>query len=486
MTPAPIHIDRLILQHLIGNDTYLGKVLPFLKAEYFLDAAERKVFEEIQAFVLKYQARPTKEALLIGLDDARGLPEALHASVIEFIQHDIVVPVSVEEKWLLDATEKFCAEKALYHAIMESITIIDGKSKTHDKGAIPKLLTDALGVSFDTHIGHDFLDDADERFDTMHKVHERIPFDLEYLNKITNGGLIKKTLNILMASTGIGKTMVMCHCAAANLTLGKNVLYVTLEMAEEKIAERIDANLMNVEVDNLIDLTKAQYDQKVEDIRTKTHGKLIIKEYPTAGASVSHIRHLLNDLYLKRNFKPDIIYVDYMNICASARIKMGATINSYTYIKYIAEELRGLAVEQNVPIVTATQTNRAGYGNSDPELTETSESIGGPATADLWLALVSTEDLDALNQIMVKQLKNRYKDMSVCRRFVLGVNKAKMRLYDVPNAEHGLMDGTKAESIDDAPAFNKSAFGLGMSAESRAFGDKKTHSRQNFSGLKTS
>ena len=361
------------------------------------------------------------------------------------------------QEWLIDKTEKFCQEKAIYNAVRNSITILEGKDKTNDKGSIPKLLSDALAVSFDNSIGHDYLENSDERYEFYHRKEERIPFDLEFFNKITKGGLPAKTLNIALAGTGVGKSLFMCHVAAGCMSQGKNVLYITLEMAEEKIAERIDANLLNVSIDNLMELPKDIYDKKVKRVKEMTTGKLIIKEYPTASASAIHFRTLLNELNLKRNFVPDIIFIDYLNICCSSRIKAGANVNSYTYVKSIAEELRGLAVEFGVPIVSATQTTRSGYTNSDPGLEDTSESFGLPATADLMFALISSEELEALNQIMVKQLKNRYSDPTTHKRFVLGIDRSKMKLYDVEqDAQMGIADAGQQYVPQEKP---KNKFG---------------------------
>jgi archaellum biogenesis ATPase FlaH len=408
---------------------------------------------------------PTKEALVIEVDKKVNLTDDQHKKTISLIK-DITVDIEISDtKWLIDATESFCQEKAIYNGIMQSIQILDSKTGNEklDKGSIPTILADALSVSFDNHIGHDFIDDAETRYDFYHKVEKRIPFDLDYLNRITKGGLAEKSLNIVLAGTGVGKSLFMCHCAAANLTMGKNVLYITLEMAEERIAERIDANLLNVELDRLIGMSKETYLKKVSSLREKTKGKLIIKEYPTASANVSHFNHLLNELKLKRQFIPDIIYIDYLNICSSARMKMGASINSYTYIKAIAEELRGLAVEHKVPIVSATQTTRSGYSNSDVGLEDTSESFGLPATADLMFALISTEELAELNQIMVKQLKNRYSDPTTNKRFVIGVDRAKMRLYDAEESAQTNISDSGQE--DDAPIFDKSDFGKRMKSD---------------------
>jgi archaellum biogenesis ATPase FlaH len=418
---------------------------------------------------------PTKEALVIEIDKRVNLTDDQHKKTIALVKEITIDPEVSDTKWLIDATEDFCQEKAIYNGIMQSIQILDDKNKNNteklDKGSIPKILADALSVSFDNHIGHDFIDDAETRYDFYHKVEKRIPFDLDYLNRITKGGLAEKSLNIVLAGTGVGKSLFMCHCAAANLTMGKNVLYITMEMAEERIAERIDANLMNVELDRLIGMPKETYLKKVETLREKTKGKLIIKEYPTASANVNHFSHLLNELKLKRQFIPDIIYIDYLNICSSARMKMGSSINSYTYIKAIAEELRGLAVEHKVPVVSATQTTRSGYTNSDVGLEDTSESFGLPATADLMFALISTEELADLNQIMVKQLKNRYSDPTTNKRFVIGVDRAKMKLYDAEeSAQTNISDSGQIE--EDKPVFDKSGFGKRMQ-KNRDFGNLK-------------
>ena len=454
-----MNLEQKILKHLIYDEDYVRKTLPFIKAEYFQDSSEKVVFEHIRDYVTKYNTLATREALVIEVDKKINLSDEQHKKTIKLIEEITQDGEVSDSKWLVDATENFCQEKAIYNGIMQSIQILDnkGSNKTGlDKGAIPTILADALAVSFDHHVGHDFLDDAESRFDFYHKVEQRIPFDLDYLNRITKNGLPKKSLNIVLAGTGVGKSLFMCHCAAANLTIGKNVLYITCEMAEERIAERIDANLMNIEVDRLVGMPKEAYLKKVEKLKEKTTGKLIIKEYPTATANVSHFKHLLNELKLKRQFMPDIIYIDYLNICASARMKMGASVNSYTYIKAIAEELRDLAVEFNLPIVSATQTTRGGYGNTDVELTDTSESFGLPATADLMFALISTEELEELNQIMVKQLKNRYNDPTTNKRFVIGVDRAKMRLYDAEqSAQNDIMDSGQ----DDGPAFDKTDFG---------------------------
>ena len=435
-----MRIEDTVLRHLLHNENYARKAIPFLKDEYFSDSSERLIFHQINEFIQKYNDLPTKEALLIDIDKIKNISEIDYDSSLKIIEK-LDEPDSVEEQWLLDATEEFCQERAIYNAIMDSIGIIDGKDKTKGKGNIPEILIAALGVSFDSHVGHDFLEDSEDRFDFYHRIEERVPFDIELLNKSSRGGLPRKSLNIILAGTVVGKTLAMCHMAASNMMLGKNVLYITMEMAEEKIAERIDANLLNVAVDELSVLPRDVYENKVNRVRDKTVGKLIIKEFPTASAHVGHIRHLLNELNLKRSFVPDIIYIDYLNICLSSRIKSGSNVNSYTYIKSIAEELRGLAVERNLPILSATQTTRTGFTNSDPGLEDTSESFGLPATADYMIALVSTDELQELNQIMVKQLKNRYNDPTINRRFVIGIDRAKMRLYNLEeNAQSNVMD----------------------------------------------
>ena len=470
-----MNLEQKILKHLILDEEYTRKTLPFIKGEYFQESSEKLLFDEIQNYVNKYNTMPTQEALVIEIDKRVNLTDDQHKKTIALVKEITIDPEVSDTKWLIDATEDFCQEKAIYNGIMQSIQILDDKNKNNseklDKGSIPKILADALSVSFDNHIGHDFIDDAETRYDFYHKVERRIPFDLDYLNRITKGGLAEKSLNIVLAGTGVGKSLFMCHCAAANLTMGKNVLYITMEMAEERIAERIDANLMNVELDRLIGMPKDVYLKKVETLREKTKGKLIIKEYPTASANVNHFAHLLNELKLKRQFIPDIIYIDYLNICSSARMKMGSSINSYTYIKAIAEELRGLAVEHKVPVVSATQTTRSGYTNSDVGLEDTSESFGLPATADLMFALISTEELADLNQIMVKQLKNRYSDPTTNKRFVIGVDRAKMKLYDAEeSAQTNISDSGQIE--EDKPVFDKSGFGKRMQ-KNRDFGNLK-------------
>jgi len=420
----------------------MRKALPFLKSEYLSESPERKLFQQIQEYILKYNSLPSQSALALGLQERNDLTESEFKACKEILSEISEGDTADKDtQWILDTTEKFCQEKAIYNAIMESIQIIDGKDEKHHKGAIPSILSDALGVSFDPNVGHDYLDMSASRYDFYHRIEKRIPFDLTYFNKITNGGVCRKTLNIILAGTGVGKSLAMCHFAAAAMQQQFNVLYITMEMAEERIAERIDANLLNLTMDDVKCLSKDMYETRMDKIKANVKGKLIIKEYPTASANASHFRALLQDLRLKRNFKPDIIFIDYLNICASSRIKPGANINSYTYVKAIAEELRGLAVEFDVPVFSATQTTRSGFSSSDPGLEDTSESFGLPATADLMFALISTEELEALNQIMVKQLKNRYNDPTLNKRFTVGIDRAKMRLYDLdPTAQQGLVD----------------------------------------------
>lgn len=424
-------VEQLILKNLIHNEDYFRKVLPFLKKEYFVDSVERLIFEEVVTFSESYNQQPSIAALQLAVDEKKGLTGEEVSNTLDYIKEHLKTNEDNNSDWVINKTESFCQEKAIYNAVLESIHILDGKSKSLEKGVIPKLLSDALSVSFNDSVGHDYFENSNERYDFYHRQEERIPFDLDYFNKITKGGLPSKTLNIALAGTGVGKSLFMCHVAAGCMVQGKNVLYITLEMAEERIAERIDANLLNVRVDALDKLTREEYDKKVSRVRNKTNGKLIIKEYPTASASSTHFRALLNELNLKRNFRPDIIFIDYLNICTSSRIKHSSNVNSYTYVKSIAEELRGLAVEFDVPIVSATQTTRAGFGSSDPGLEDTSESFGLPATADLMFALISSEELEELNQIMVKQLKNRYSDPNAYKRFVIGIDRSKMRLYDI-------------------------------------------------------
>jgi len=426
-------IERTTLSNLVFNEEYCRKVLPFIKSDYFDIKEEQVVFNEIVNFVDKYKRIPTQISLEIEVESRKDLTEDQHKNIVEIIK--TLDSTEVDMEWLVDTTEKFCKDKAIYNAIVEGISIIDGKDKNRGADAIPNILTDALAVCFDNAVGHDYFDDSEKRFDFYHRVEERIPFDLDFFNKITKGGLPTKTLNIALAGTGVGKSLFMCHMAANCMSQGKNVLYITLEMAEERIAERIDANLMNVSMEDLHDLPKNMFDSKIESIAKKTNGKLIIKEYPTASAHSAHFRGLIKELAIKRSFKPDMIFIDYLNICASSRLKGASNVNSYTYIKSIAEELRGLAVECDVPIMSATQTTRSGFTSSDLGLEDTSESFGLPATADFMFALISNEELDKLNQIVVKQLKNRYNDPTVNKRFVLGIDRSKMRLYDCQQKE---------------------------------------------------
>ena len=444
--------EAAILKNLIQNEEYTRKVLPFLKEDYFTENADKTLYGTVNEFVNKYNSLPSEEALQIELSEVK-MNEEEYRDSLELLK-DIGKDGEdyTDLNWLLDKTEKFCQDKAIYNAVVESISILDNPKSTSDKGAIPDILSDALSVSFDPHVGHDYLDDSDDRFDYYHRVEERIPFDLDYFNRITKGGLPQKTLNICLAGTGVGKSLFMCHVASSCLSQNQNVLYITLEMAEEKIAERIDANMLDVAVDDLHALPKDLYDRKINNLRTTTKGKLIVKEYPTASANVNHFRALLNELNLKRSFVPDIIFVDYINICSSSRIKTGANVNSYTYIKSIAEELRGLAVEHKIPVVSATQTTRSGYSNTDVGLEDTSESFGLPATADLMFAIISTEQMEEVGQIMVKQLKNRYNDPTVNKKFVVGIDRAKMRLYDVDqSAQDELVDNGQE---DDTPSFD--------------------------------
>ena len=458
-------LEQTILKNLIYNEDYLRKVLPFLKPEYFTENTDRTLFTTINEFIQTYNKPPTIEAITLAVQERRNLTDEQVEKCKTNLQE---IRQSASEKseiqWLTDKTEQFCQEKAIYNAVLGSISILDGKDKSREKGAIPSLLSEALAVSFDNSVGHDYLENSDERYEFYHRHEERIPFDLDYFNKITKGGLPNKTLNIALAGTGVGKSLFMCHVAAGALVQGKNVLYITMEMAEEKIAERIDANLLNVTVDDLINLPKDLYDKRISKLREKTVGKLIIKEYPTASASAIHFRTLLNELNLKKSFIPDIIFIDYLNICCSSRIKAGANVNSYTYVKAIAEELRGLAVEFRVPIVSATQTTRSGFSSSDPGLEDTSESFGLPATADLMFALISSEELEEMGQIMVKQLKNRYADPTLYKRFSLGIDRAKMRLYDVEqSAQNDIVDSGKPLNT---------------------FGDRERPQKKNFDGFK--
>ena len=449
-------IEQTALSNLIYNEPFARKVLPFIKGDYFSDRTERIVFEEIQKFVDKYNALPNRNSLEVELDNRKDLNEDDYKRVLTVVK-SLKNDEDVNFDWLVETTEQFCKDKAVYNAIVDGIKIIDGKDKERGVDSLPSILTEALAVGFDNRVGHDYLCDADSRFEFYHKVEDKIPFDLDFFNRITKGGLPQKTLNIALAGTGVGKSLFMCHMAANCLSQNRSVLYITLEMAEERIAERIDANLMNISIDDLHELPKQMYDDKMNAITQKTTGQLIIKEYPTASAHSNHFRGLIKELAIKRSFKPDIIFIDYLNICASSRFKANGNVNSYMYIKAIAEELRGLAVETNVPIMSATQTTRSGFSNSDVGLEDTSESFGLPATADLMFALISNEELDELNQIAVKQLKNRYNDPTTNKRFVIGIDRAKMKLYDVEDAQQqGLADSnqdTFAEPVFDSTDF---------------------------------
>jgi len=450
-------VEELVVSNLIHNQDFTRKTLPHIKQEYFEDYNNKIIFDELAKYFMEYDALPSKEALSIEIESREDLNETTFSELKTSLENMTEEPHEID--WLVTTSEKWCRDRAIYNALLESIQIADGNSETMGRDAIPSILSNALSVSFDNSVGHDYIDDADQRYQFYHRVEEKIPFDIELLNKITKGGLSKKTLNIALAGTGVGKSLFMCHCAAANLSAGLNVLYITLEMAEEKIAERIDANLMNIPIQSLETLPKPMFDSKIEKVNNKTKGRLIIKEYPTASAHVGHFKALLQELSIKKSFVPDIIYVDYLNICNSSRYK-GAIVNSYTFVKSIAEELRGLAGEHNVPIVSATQTTRSGYGNSDVDLTDTSESFGLPATADFMIALISTEEMEELNQIMVKQLKNRYNDPTVNKRFVVGVDRAKMRLYDCEEQKKIVDSGAPEETVDasDILSFSKQNF----------------------------
>ena len=450
-------IETTILRNLIYDEEFSRKVIPFIQLDYFEQRIERVIFEEISKFIVKYGSSITTEALTIQLEDRDDLNETEIKESRDAVS--LFTDDKVDNQWLVDTTEKWCRDRAIYLALMESISLADGKDDKKGRDAIPSILSDALAVSFDNHIGHDYLEDYEDRYESYHRKEERIEFDLDLFNKITKGGIPNKTLNIALAGTGVGKSLFMCHVASSVLLQGKNVLYITLEMAEEKIAERIDANLLNVNIQNITDLPKPMFEKKVHKLKKKTQGELIIKEYPTASAHSGHFKALLNELSLKKSFKPDIIFIDYLNICASSRYRANSNVNSYSYIKAIAEELRGLAVEANLPIVSATQTTRSGYGSSDVDLTDTSESFGLPATADLMFALISTEELEGLNQIMVKQLKNRYNDPTIYKRFVIGIDRAKMRLYDCEQkAQEDIIDNGQEEEYNKENKIPKKSF----------------------------
>ena len=450
-------IEITILKNLIHNDEYSRKVLPFINKEYFEEFHEKIIFEEICTFIVKYNTLPTKETLTIESEKRTDITEDVFSKIRDCI--GLLEDSPNDLQWLLDTTEKWCKDRAIYLALVESIAIADGNNENKNQDAIPSILSDALAVSFDNQVGHDYLEDYEERYESYHRKEDKISFDLDFFNKITKGGLPNKTLNIALAGTGVGKSLFMCHVASSVLLQGKNVLYITLEMAEEKIAERIDANLLNIPIQDIINLPQQIFEKKVANLAKKTQGTLIIKEYPTASAHSGHFKSLLSELALKKSFKPDIIFIDYLNICASSRYKANGNVNSYSYIKAIAEELRGLAVEANLPIVSATQTTRSGYGNSDVDLTDTSESFGLPATADLMFALISTEELEGLNQIMVKQLKNRYNDPTIFKRFVIGIDRAKMRLYDCEQkAQEDILDSGQDEEYNKFKQKPKKSF----------------------------
>jgi replicative DNA helicase len=452
-------IETTILRNLIFNEDYSRKVIPFIQPDYFEQKTEKVIFEEIVQFIVKYGSAITIEALNIEIENRTDLNETEVKEIREINASLNGAPV--EKQWLLDTTEKWCRDRAIYLALMESIHIADGNNEKKNRDAIPSILSDALAVSFDNNIGHDYLQNYEERYEFYHRQEDKIEFDLDYFNKITKGGIPNKTLNIALAGTGVGKSLFMCHVASSVLLQGRNVLYITLEMAEERIAERIDANLLNVPIQQLVDLPRQMFENKVTSLSKKTQGTLIIKEYPTASAHSGHFKALLNELALKKSFRPDIIFIDYLNICASSRYKSNLSVNSYSYIKAIAEELRGLAVEFNVPIVSATQTTRSGFGSSDVELTDTSESFGLPATADLMFALISTEELEQLGQIMVKQLKNRYNDPTIYKRFIVGIDRAKMRLYDCEqSAQKDILDSGNEDEYEEERKPKKSFEGF--------------------------
>ena len=434
-----VRIERTILANLITNEPYVRKVLPFLKPEYFHDGSEKLVFASISEAISKYNKLPSLEQVIIDLNEKHNIPEPEFKSAVDILEN--LSPDVSDIDWLVDATEKFCKDKAIYNAIADGIQIIEGKDKKRTPDALPSLLSEALSVTFDPNVGHDYFNQADDRFEFYHRTEERIPFNLKLFDAITKGGLPSKSLNVILAGTGVGKSLFMCHMAASYLQQGKNVLYISMEMAEERIAERIDANLMNLDIGNLESLPKTMFSNKLEQIRKATSGQLIVKEYPTASAHKGHFESLLSELALKKSFKPDAIFIDYLNICASQRFKGGSNVNTYMIVKAIAEELRGLAVEHNVPIITATQTTRSGYSSTDIDLTDTSESFGLPQTADLMFALISTEELEQQNQVMVKQLKNRYNDPTKYRRFLVGIDRAKMQIYDLEDsAQEDLID----------------------------------------------
>lgn len=464
-------IEFVILNNLVFDDTYCRRVLPFIKSHYFSEECEKLIFEKISDFILKYDSLPSKEALVISISNDKQIVDSIEKQSKDLVSK--FTPSKVEQQWLIDQTEDWCKDRAIYHALMSSIKIADDKKGKLSRGSIPKLLTDALAVSFDPNIGHSYLDDTDARYEFYHKVEEKFPFDLDCMNKITKDGVPRKTLNVILAGTAVGKSLALCHMAASYFMSGKNVLYITLEMAEARIAERIDANLLNVSLSDLQKISKDMYDKRISAIKSKTVGRMIIKEYPTATATVTHFRSLLSELHLKKNFVPDIIFVDYLNIASSARLNQSNHVNSYTYVKSIAEEFRGLAVECNVPLWTATQTNRQGFVSSDIGLENTSESFGLPATADFMIALSTTEELESMGQILVKQLKNRYNDISTLKRFVLGIDRSKMRLFDLDDSAQKELVDTDLTDKKDSSVFDKSKFGASMMAEKKDFDDFK-------------
>ena len=451
------NVELLVLRSLLHNEDYARKVIPFVKGDYFEQLSQKIVFEEVSSFIEEYDQLPSKEALYIEVEKRNDVNEESYKNIKELI--GVLDDSPSDEEWLVNTSEKWCRDRAIYMALMESIKLADGQDDKRGRDAIPSILSDALAVSFDNNVGHDYFQDYEARYESYHKKEDKIPFDLEYFNKITKGGIPNKTLNIALAGTGVGKSLFMCHMAGSSLVNGHNVLYITLEMAEEKIAERIDANLLNVNIQEITDLPKPMFESKVSALAKKTQGTLIVKEYPTASAHSGHFKSLLNELALKKSFRPDIIFIDYLNICASSRYRGNSNVNSYSYIKAIAEELRGLAVEANVPIVSATQTTRSGFASSDVDLTDTSESFGLPATADLMFALISTEELEGLGQIMVKQLKNRYNDPTIFKRFVVGIDRAKMRLYDVEqSAQDDILDSGQEEEYNPEEKKPKKSF----------------------------
>jgi archaellum biogenesis ATPase FlaH len=456
-------LETTILSNLIHNEEYCRKVFPYIKEEYFDDNHLKKIFSVYSEYVNKYKEPPSIEALKISIDKRTDLNEQSFKDISSAVD-DFKIDEKTNQEWLLHETEKFCQDKDLYNSIRRAILILDGQDKEHDKGAIPKLLSDSLGISFDTHIGHDFLEDFDARYDYYHRKEERLPFDIEIFNKITKGGLPRKSMTVLLATTGGGKSLVKCHLAAANLLYGKNVLYITMELAEEEVSRRIDANILDFTLDELMELPKDVYEKKLNRIKGKTTGKLIVKEYPTGSAHVGHFRHMLNELRMKKNFVPDVIFVDYLNICASSRVKGAAAGNSYTLVKSIAEEVRGLAMEFDCAVVTSSQFNRSGYDNSDVDLTNTSESMGITHTADAIFALITSEELESLGQLMIKQLKNRWGDLSYYRRFVIGIDRSKMKIFNLEeHAQHGVQSEIKN---NDSPAFDKTSFGEDWDTES--------------------